>query len=94
MDVVRKGLSAIEELLETAWRLPWWGAVLLAFACYIFLHPFAIMVVASPGNPESGTPFVSMQFYKGLAGTAQYLVPLLFLVISLLSTLFNRKRKK
>ncbi len=93
MDVVRKGLSAIEELLEAAWRLPWWGGVLLAFACYIFLHPFAIMVVATP-NAESGVPFASMQFYKGLAGAAQYLVPLLFLVISLLSALINRKRKK
>ena len=94
MDMVRKGVSAVEELLGAAFRLPWWGGILLAFAGYIFLHPFAIMVVAEPSDMEHLVAFRSIQFCKGIAATAQYVVPLMFLGISIISAFAHRKGKK
>jgi hypothetical protein len=89
VDVVRKGLGAMEELMAAACRLPWWGAILLAFAAYIFLHPFAIMVVA-PAEAGHLTAFRGIQFCKNVAATAQYVVPLLFLVVGVFSAIVNR----
>ncbi|HEY9445952.1 MAG TPA: hypothetical protein VIQ62_02655 [Burkholderiales bacterium] len=91
--MLRGERNLVGELIEAAGRLPWWGAIMLAFVAFVMLHPFAIMEVAPAAPVDDGVALTSKEFWKGLAGTVQYIVPLVFLVAPLVCGIVNRMRK-
>jgi len=91
--MLRGERNLVGELIEAACKLPWWGAIVLAFVAFVMLHPFAIMEVAPAVPVDDVGGLTSKAFWKGLAGTVQYIVPLLFLVVPAVSGLLSRFRK-
>lgn len=77
-------------LLEKTARMPWWGGIVLAFLAFIMLHPFAIMHVAAAGPVGDAAPFTSKAFWKGVAGTVEFVVPAVLLFAPLLAALVTR----
>lgn len=82
----------LEEWLAAASRLPWWGGLVLAFVAFVMLHPFAIMETASAVDPDA-VAIWSKVFWKGMADTAQYVAPVVCLVMPAVSAWVSRRRK-
>lgn len=82
--------NAVSDMLDSAARLPWWGGIVLAFLGFLMLHPFAIMDVAAAGPVDDAPAFVSKAFWRGLADTVQYVVPVVLLFAPFLASLVNR----
>ncbi len=82
--------DTVNEWVDKAAKLPWWGGIVLAFMAFIMLHPFAIMDVAAAGPVDDYVPFTSKAFWKGVAGTVQYVVPAVMLFVPALASLVSR----
>ncbi|HEY9446867.1 MAG TPA: hypothetical protein VIQ62_07310 [Burkholderiales bacterium] len=91
--MLRGERNLVGELIEAAGKLPWWGAIVMAFVAFVMLHPFAIMEVAPTGPVEDVAVLTSKAFWKGIAGTVQYIVPLVVLIVPAVFSVWNRFRK-
>jgi restriction system protein len=65
--------------------LPWWIGVLLAVASYFVMHWLATPEVAVAGAMRSPGAIVGSSVARGLAAAGQYLLPLVFVVGSVIS---------
>lgn len=91
--MVHEGRNRVGDLLHAAARLPWWGGLVLAFLAFVMVHPFAIMEVAPHVSGDDFGGLASKEFWRGLAGTIQYVAPAVLLVVPLLAALIERALK-
>lgn len=87
-----KKQSTFENLIAIAASFPWWVGILLALVTYLFLHHYAVAVVAPSLLPGQMGANVVHQVGKSLAMFGQYLVPLAFLIGAGISAYRRHKR--
>jgi hypothetical protein len=83
----------VNGVIESAAKLPWWGGIVLAFLAFVMLHPFAIMDVAAAVPVDDDLALTSKAFWRGLAGTVQYVVPAVLLFAPFLASVAVRMFK-
>jgi hypothetical protein len=79
----------VGHVLHAAARLPWWAALVLAFIAFVMVHPFAIMEVAPHARGDDFGMLTSKEFWRGLAGTMQYVAPAVLVVAPLIAALIE-----
>ncbi len=84
--------SPLEDVVEVTARLPWWVGAALAVASYALFHYFATRQIAAPIDPHHLGEALPGQVWKGIARTAQYVVPLAFLIGAVVSLLARQRR--
>ncbi len=73
-------------LLDRAYQLPWWIALLGALIAYLFFHPMAsLRETAPPEGPFDTLIFGLIQALSLLAEPAQYLIPAILLSLAALN---------
>lgn len=90
--VRNKKQNMFEDLTAIAASFPWWVGILLALVTYLFLHHYAVAVVALSLSPGQMGANVVHQLGKSLAMFGQYLVPLAFLIGAGISAYGRHKR--
>lgn len=86
------GSSRFNALSDFATRLPWWGALLLALAAYVLLHPIATLQLPAPAGMVDVATTALSRLFVSLAQIAQYLLPLAFLLSAAVSGFGRWKR--
>ena len=86
--------SFLEDVVEITARLPWWLGVLLAVAAYLLLHYLATREIAPPAQARSRSEVLLTAFWRGLALTGQYLVPLAFSIGAVVSAITRYQRRR
>jgi restriction system protein len=85
--------SVAQELEALLLRLPWWAGLLCAFVTYLILRPIAgWRDPAATGTLDTALTAVG-QLFVGLAGVAQYLIPLAFLALAAVAAFLHWKRR-
>ncbi|HUX82261.1 MAG TPA: restriction endonuclease [Halothiobacillus sp.] len=92
--MARRKQSGFEDLIELASRLPWWAGVAVAVVAYLVLHPIAIREIAVSGDIKMIGASVAAQIFKTAATIGQYLLPVAFLIGSVVSVFKRRKRNQ
>ena len=92
--MARRKQNGFEDLVELASRLPWWVGVALAIIAYLVLHPIAIQEIAVSGDIKTIGTSVATQIFKTVATFGQYLLPVAFLIGSVISAFKQRKRNQ
>jgi restriction system protein len=84
--------NTFDDLLFLAAKLPWWLGLFCALLSYLMLHWYSMQ----PLTPASSIDDLFKSAYTGafhaFAAFGQYILPLLFLLGALISTLQKRKR--
>ena len=83
--MTRRRSSVAEDIAEITSRMPWWVAVVLAAVSYFVLHMLASRPIAV--DPQVGRLSMVAVMTKGLATGGQYVLPIIFLLGSLVSGL-------
>lgn len=78
--MARREQSFFEDLIEITSKLPWWVALVLALAAYLWLHGVASVEVTAVAQLGKMGAVVSQTFFKTLATAGQYLLPFAFLL--------------
>ena len=87
-----KRQSALEDLIGIVARQPWWVGVLLALLSFIAMHLLAGMAITPPKNLQ-GLGSSGLQNVAKILGTiAQYVLPVVFLIGSAISALWQLNR--
>jgi restriction system protein len=82
-----------QELKELLLRLPWWLGLLCALVAYLLLRPIASLRAPAPtGTLDTALTAVG-QLFVGLAGLAQYLIPLAFVALAAVAAFLHWKRR-
>jgi hypothetical protein len=82
------GPGLIEEAIELARRLPWWGSILAAMAFYLVLHPIAGLPLPAADGSTSISFAAVGQILIWVARISQYAVPALLLAAAGVSAFF------
>jgi restriction system protein len=86
--------SLAENLIVVASRLPWWAALVLAALSYFLLHLLTL------GSPPTGTGIRDIsanftgQLTQAMAGIAQYILPLIFVISGIISAIRSFQTKR
>ena len=87
------GQSLMEEAIQLAKRLPWWGSILAAVAVYLVLHPIAELPLPA-ANSSTGITFAALgQILIWLARISQYVVPGLLFAAAGVSAFFSLRSR-
>lgn len=92
--MARKNSGLAEDVVELAARLPWWVGVVLAIAAFIGLHIVADIDIPKVADARQIGGLMIRQTAKTVAMVAQWIVPILLLVGSLVAFLKQRKRAR
>ena len=92
-ELARRKQNAVEGLIKSSSKLPWWAGVVLAVAAYFWLHGLATREVAVVAEPGKMGDFVSQNPLIVLATVGQYLLPCVFLIGAALSAYGCYKRR-
>lgn len=88
----RRQSSTLEDLVDMAAMLPWWGGLSVALIVYILLHSYASQALPAivDGNVSS---IVRQSLFKALATAGQYILPIAFVMGAIISFFKRLKRK-
>ncbi len=89
----RKKTSPLEDWIDLAAMLPWWGGVLLALVSYVFLHGLAGAGPGAPLKPGDIGSMVIGGLISNFAYWGQFLVPAICLIGALVSFLRRKNRQ-
>jgi restriction system protein len=92
--MARKPKSAFNDMIYLASLLPPWLGLLLALASWFGLHQLSLVEVVPPASGEAPTAMLKATLLKGFATFAQYVVPAIFVLGSLLSLVKRLKRNQ
>jgi restriction system protein len=81
-------------MLNITALLPWWIGVMLAVVAYFVMHWLATPEVAVAGASRSPGATVGSSVARGLAAAGQYLLPLVFLIGSVVSFFRDPRRRQ
>jgi restriction system protein len=87
----RRNKGGADAIMKIAALLPWWGGIALAIGTFIVLHLVAGIEAVPTANTKDLGGVVVRQFVRTAAGIAQWVVPFLILVGSLISALRKKK---
>ena len=90
----RRNDSAGVAIVELVAFLPWWIGVFLAAGSYWGLHWYATRSLPVRWGFAETSQMVIEAMMRGLAGGAQYLLPILFLIAAVMSVFRRRKRRQ
>lgn len=90
----RRRTSPIEDLIEIASRLPWWGSLLIALGSWLILHPIATSQPDVPKDLHQMGQSVVGQLVRTFAFFGQFLLPMVFAVGAIGSVLARAERRK
>jgi hypothetical protein len=85
--------SLIEEAIELARRLPWWGSILAAIAVHLVLHPIADIPLPVIDSSTSVVLAALGQILIWLARISQYVVPGLLFAAAGVSAFFSLRSR-
>lgn len=89
----RKKSSLLEDMLDLAALLPWWGGVAIAVVGYLVLHRMAVPVKVGTVQPGQVSQLMTTSIVTGLATVGQYLVPLVGLAGAVMSFMRRKQRE-
>lgn len=92
--MARKKAGFFVDLVEIAALLPWWGGVVLALISYFVLHHFSVGEQIAVVNTTQIGNMLTSTVTRAFASVGQYLLPVAFLIGSIVSAFNTSKRSR